>query len=45
MHPSGLFLVVCLKEAFRIYVITQEGFANSYRGDSLKDIQACAISP
>jgi hypothetical protein len=45
VHPNGLFLVVCLKDCFKVYVVTQEGFANSYRGDSVKDIQACAISP
>lgn len=45
LHPTGLFLVVCLKEAFRLYLVTREGFVNSYRGDSVKDIQACAISP
>lgn len=44
VHPSGLFLVVCLKEAFRVYVVTREGFVNSYRGDAVKDIQACAIA-
>ena len=37
-------MVICFKESFKIYIITFEGLVNTYRGDSITDIQACAIS-
>jgi WD40 repeat protein len=45
LHPTGIFIVVCFKEAFKIYNLTYEGIANTYRGDSINDIQGCAICP
>lgn len=36
--------MVCLKDAFKIYMITFEGLTNTYRGDAINDIQNCAIS-
>lgn len=44
IHPTGIFLVVCLKESFKMYIVTFEGLANTYRGDAINDIHACAIS-
>ena len=37
-------MVVCFKDAFKIYVISFDGLVNTFLGDSLNDIQACAIS-
>jgi hypothetical protein len=37
-------MVVCFKDAFKIYVISYDGLVNTFLGDSLNDIQACAIS-
>lgn len=44
IHPTGLFLIICVKESFKIFIVTFEGFINTYRGDAIKDIQACSIS-
>jgi len=37
-------MVVCFKDAFKIYVISFDGLVNTFLGDSLSDIQACALS-
>ena len=45
MHPNGIFLVICFLDVFKIFIITAEGLTNTFRGENIKDIQSCAISP
>ena len=44
IHPTGIYAVVCFKEAFKIFTLSYEGMSNTFRGDSINDIQDCAIS-